>query len=373
VGSPVTQDFTLTVDSGPAFTGSDSTVFTVGQSDRFTVTTSGFSHPTPALSASGPLPAGVTFTDNGDGTAALSGTADTGTGGVYPLTLTADNGVGSPVTEDFTLTVDEATALTSGAAATFIAGHAGTFTVEASGFPSPMLSVSGDLPGGVGFTDNGDGTATLSGTPDAGTGGSYPLTITADNNVGSPATQDFTLTVNEAPAIVSGDTATFTAGQAGSFTIDVAGFPTPTLGESGTLPTGLTFVDNGDGTATMAGTPTRSGRFTLHITATNTLGTATQNLSVTVGRTPTLKVKPSRSAKVGRSVHVAVKATGFPSPTITVTGTLPDGVTFADRRPGRGLLSGTPAAGSQGSYTLTFTATNGVGHSSKQMVLRVRQ
>ena len=31
------------------------------------------------------------------------------------------------------------------------------------------------------FTDNGDGTATLAGTPAAGTGGTYPLTITAAN------------------------------------------------------------------------------------------------------------------------------------------------------------------------------------------------
>ena len=44
-----------------------------------------------------------------------------------------------------------------------------------------------------------NGTATLSGTPAAGTGGTYPLTFTAVNGVGSPATQSFTLTV-AAPA-----------------------------------------------------------------------------------------------------------------------------------------------------------------------------
>ena len=39
------------------------------------------------------------------------------------------------------------------------------------------------------FTDNGDGTATLAGTPAAGTGGTYPITITATNGVGTDATQ----------------------------------------------------------------------------------------------------------------------------------------------------------------------------------------
>ena len=51
------------------------------------------------------------------------------------------------------------------------------------------------------FADNGNGTATLSGTPTVS--GAFPFTITANNGVGSPATQSFTLTVDAAPAITS--------------------------------------------------------------------------------------------------------------------------------------------------------------------------
>ena len=36
------------------------------------------------------------------------------------------------------------------------------------------------------------------------------------------------------------------------------GFPISALTETGALPTGVTFVDNGDGTATLAGTPPRA-------------------------------------------------------------------------------------------------------------------
>ena len=46
------------------------------------------------------------------------------------------------------------------------------------------------------FIDNGNGTATLGGTPAAGANGVYEFSITASNGVGSPATQTFTLTVD---------------------------------------------------------------------------------------------------------------------------------------------------------------------------------
>ncbi len=83
----------------------------------------------------------------------------------------------------------------------FAYGAAGTFTVITTGFPIPSLSESGSLPGGVTFTDKGDGTATLAGTPTAA--GTFTLTITAHNGYGSDATQTFTLTVNKATATPS--------------------------------------------------------------------------------------------------------------------------------------------------------------------------
>jgi hypothetical protein len=364
-----TQDFSLTVDEGAGFTGADSTTFTVGQEGNATVTTAGFSEPT--LSESGPLPAGVSFTDNGDGTAALAGTPGPATGGVYPLTLTAAQTGDASVTESYTLTVDQAPAITSGADTTLVTGAAGTFTVAATGFPAPALTESGTLPAGVTFTDNGNGTATLAGTPDATSGGTYPMVITADNDVGSPQTQDFTLTVNQAPAVTSAAAASFDLNHHGSFTVSVSGFPTPTLGERGALPRGLSFTNNLNGTATIAGTPTQSGRFPLVLHATNTAGTASQTLQISVDQAPTVSVRSAKTAKAGHRLHIMVRSTGYPKPAITESGTLPAGVTFVDQGNGSGRLSGTPAAGSEGSYTLQFTATNGSGHESSQLVLTV--
>jgi len=88
-----------------------------------------------------------------------------------------------------------APAITSAASAKATVSKALTFTVKATGSPTAAITESGELPSGVSLTDNGNGTAILAGRPAAGTGGSYPLTITADNGVGPAATQAFTLTV----------------------------------------------------------------------------------------------------------------------------------------------------------------------------------
>jgi hypothetical protein len=119
--------------------------------------------------------------------------------------------------------------------------------------------------------DNGNGTATLSGTPATGSAGTYALTIKAHNGVGTDASQSFTLTVMQAPAISSANSTTFTAGKAGSFTVTATGAPTPSLTETGTLPSGVTFMDNGNGTATLNGTPATgtAGTYNLAIKAHN--------------------------------------------------------------------------------------------------------
>jgi hypothetical protein len=110
-----------------------------------------------------------------------------------------------------------APAITSAPAATFQVGEAGNFTVTTMGLPAPDLSLTGALPSGIGFTDNGDGTASLSGMPAAGTGGAYPITIKAANGALPDAEQSFTLTVQAPPTASIAtpvDGATYTQGQA---------------------------------------------------------------------------------------------------------------------------------------------------------------
>lgn len=269
----------------PAITSADQITFTEASPGDFTVTTSG--NPTPTLSQTGSLPDGVTFTDNGDGTATFAGTPAIGTEGVYEITITADNGVGTAATQTFTLTVvpaPVAPTITSNAFTTFTVGSAGTFTVTTTGNP-PVNSITstGALPNGVTLSSAG----LLSGTPAVSKGGVYPIVITAGNGILPNATQNFILTVNEAPKITSANTVTFTEESPGTFTITTSGYPSAiSITSSGLLPTGVSLVDQGDGTAILSGTPLvgTAGEYPITITANNGIDpNATQAFILIVG------------------------------------------------------------------------------------------
>ena len=233
VGANVTQNFTLTIDQAPAITNAaTSTTFTVAAHAVFTVTDTGV--PAPTLSESGVLPSGVVFNA---AKGLLSGTPAAGTGKAYSLTFTANNNIGTPATLSFVLDVDQPAAITSKASTTFTVGTAGAFTVTDAAFPTPTLTESGTLPSGVSFTDNGNGTGFLSGTPAANMGGIYHLSFTGANGVGANSVQSYTLTVDQAPAVAGGTSTTFTVGTAGIFLVTGTGFPAATLsGESARCP-----------------------------------------------------------------------------------------------------------------------------------------
>ncbi len=64
----------------------------------------------------------------------------------------------------------------------------------------------------------------------------------------------------------------------------------------------------------------------------------------------------------------AVTATGYPAPTLTESGALPSGLTFDATT---GLITGTPAAGTAGYYSIQFTASNVAGSTTQPFTLTV--
>ena len=357
-GVATPASFTLTNVSGgtpPAITSANTTTFVVGSAGSFVFAATGT--PAPAIALTGTLPSGVTYNA---GTKTLSGTPAAGTGGSYALTVTASNGVGSNATQVFTLVVNQAPAITGANTTTFVVGSVGSFVFAATGTPAPAIALTGTLPSGVTYNA---GTKTLSGTPAAGTGGSYALTVTASNGVGSNATQAFTLVVNQAPAITSANTSTFVVGSGGSFVFAATGTPAPAIALTGTLPSGVTY---NAGTKMLSGTPAAGtgGSYALTVTASNSVGSsATQAFTLVVNQAPAITSANGATFKVAVAGTTTVTRTGFPLPTLSVSGVLPAGVTFT---PGTGVLAGTPATGTSGSYPLTFTASNGVGSNATQ-------
>ncbi len=375
------QTLTIGVVKPPAITSPEAATFATRTVGTFTVTTTG--NPAATITETGALPAGVTLVDNHDGTAILSGTPPLGAGGSYPITITAANGVGAIATQSFLLTVSEtptAPTITSPAAASTTIGRWSSFEITSTAAPVAKLTETGSLPSGVVFADNGNGTATLSGAPIAGTAGSYPITITAANGVGTNATQNLVLTVNAEltpPDFSNAAATTFAAGKAGTFPITSTGNPTPTLtfASSPALPSGVSITNNNNGTATLAGTaPAGSqGVYMVTITAANSEGTAAMTLALTVNSGLSITSPGSASATAGKAFTFTVTTTGTPAASLGETGTLPSGVTFRNNNNGTATLSGTPASTSGGTYPLTITATNSTGSASQAFVLTVAQ
>lgn len=270
--------------TAPAFTSAASTTFPVSTAGTFTITTTG--SPVPALKEVGTLPTGVTFVDNADGTATLAGTPAAGTAGLYVLKLHARNGTSPAAKQVFDLTVAQAPAITTKDHVTFSAGVSKSFTVSTSGFPLPTLKANGTLPSGVTFVDNHNGTATISGAA-SGPAAVYTLKINAKNGTAPNAKQSFTLTVTQtgtAPAFTSSQSSVdwltnvdyATGAEEPPVIFTTSGSPTAVLTETGALPSGVTFVDNHNGTATLSGTPASSGVFTLTISAANGISPAAE-------------------------------------------------------------------------------------------------
>lgn len=105
-GTTVSTSFVVNV--APLQITSDPTAaFTVGSAGTFTVATATTQSPTapevPSLSVVGKLPAGLTFTDLGDGTGTIAGTPTVA--GTYTVQLRASNEVSPTATQKVTITV----------------------------------------------------------------------------------------------------------------------------------------------------------------------------------------------------------------------------------------------------------------------------
>jgi hypothetical protein len=274
------------------------------------------------------------------------------------------NEASSTVGATTTVSVLVSPSITSAAATSFNSGVLGSFTVTATGSPVPTITRTGTLPSGVNFVNNGNGTATLSGTPGSNVGGAFPLTFSASNGVGQTAVQQFTLNIiplsGTAPAFTNAvSSMIYPVGTFASFTFTTTGSPTPVLTISGPRPGSLNFVDNHDGTATYGGVASSGDQGGGQVTITAANGIAPDAIFLfaidIVGIAPVITSATGATFFVGTPGSFSVTATGTPTMSFSEVGALPAGLSF---NPATGVLSGTPAVGSGGSYSLTITATN---------------
>jgi hypothetical protein len=229
--------------SSPSLIFPDQTVNTTSAAQPVTLTNAGNASLTiSAIAPSGDfgetnncpssLPANTGCTINVTFTPTATGTRN------GAITIT-DNAPNSPQAVTLAGTgIGVAPAITSANGTTFTVGTVGSFTVRATGTPAPTLGENGSLPSGITFNA---GTGLLSGTPAAGTNGTYNITFTANNGVSPTASQSFTLTVSPsssggAPVVSLSSTTLF--------------FETQSLGVE-SAPQSTTVMNNGTGPLTI--------------------------------------------------------------------------------------------------------------------------
>jgi hypothetical protein len=143
------------------------------------------------------------------------------------------------------------------------------------------------------LTDNGDGTATLEGTPDAGDVGAHDVGLRVEDDEGAAATQTFVVTVsatNDPPSFTSAPIESVDEDSAYTYSVTTTD---PDVGDTRTVtaptkPAWLTLTDRGDGTATLEGTPTNGevGDHDVELRVTDSGGVAaTQAFTITVVNT----------------------------------------------------------------------------------------
>ena len=171
----------------------------------------------------------------------------------------------------------QAPAITSANNTTFTEGVASSFSVTATGAPTPSITESGTLPGGVTFN-----AGTLSGTPTAS--GTFNVTFTASNGVSPNAVQNFTLTVNPpALAVTTTSLPAGTVGTAYNQTLTATGGVTPYKWglTAGSLPAGLSLSSIG----VISGSPSAASTSSFTVTVADSespAATATAGLSITI-------------------------------------------------------------------------------------------
>ena len=334
------------------------------------------------------LPGSATFNDNGNGTGSFSWRPGFTDAGVYNITFIADDGLLAD-TEIVAITVAEAGNQTPVLAV--IDARSTTeninlnFSISATDPDAtiPALSAS-SLPAGASFVDNGNGTGTFSWTPNFQQAGVFSVTFVASDG----ALTDFEIveiTVNEAgnqaPVLATIGARSTNENVNLNFSVSATDPDGTIPGLSATgLPSGASFVDNGNGTGTFSWTPdfTQAGIFDVTFIASDGSLIDAEVVEITVNESgnqaPVLASIGSRGSTENVNLNFSVSATDPDAtvPALTATG-LPGGATFTDNGDGSGTFNWTPSFTGAGIYNITFIASDGSLADSEIVVITVQE
>ena len=386
-GDNVNQNFTITVantNDAPVFSSTPITVAIQDIAYNYNIETSDPDVGDGLIITATTLPAWLTFVDNGNGTASLSGTPTNTDLGSNEVTLNVEDVAGAAVDQVFTINVDNANdppsfTSTPNTTATEDALYEYSITTMDPDV-GDLITISGlTLPSWSTLTDNGDGTATLSGIPLNEDVGSNSVVINVADAAGSNINQNFTISVsntNDAPSFTSTPITVAIQDISYNYAIET---DDPDLGDirtitASSLPGWLNFTDNGDGTATLSGTPTNSdlGINNVTLRVEDTPGAAVEQIfSINVNNTndpPVFTSNPIQNAT--EDVLYTYNITSFDPDNEDSRSfsslDLPDWLTLTDNGDGTGSLTGTPLNEDIGIEVISLELTDALGATDLQ-------
>jgi len=377
VGGATTSAATLTVQTGPVVSQSPSSqTVTAGNTATFTAAATGVPAPTVQWQVS--TDGGATFNNipGATSTTLAFTTSQAESGNKYRAVFT--NAAGSATTATATLTVQTAPVVTqSPSDQTVTAGNTATFTAAASGVPAPTVQWQVSTDGGATFNNVPGATSTTLAfsTTFAENGNEYQAVFT--NGAGSATTATATLTVQTQPVVTTSPVSqTVLAGTTATFTAAASGNPVPTVQWQVSTDGGATFGDVPGATSTtlsFVASQAESGDLYQAVFTNVVGGATTARATLTVHTPPSITSADTVSTVVDVPFTFEVTSTGVPTAALTETGGLPTGVAFTDNGNGTASLSGTPGAGTSGTYVLTIGASNGAGSPATQTFVLVVQ
>ncbi len=345
---------------------------------------------------------GMTFLDNGNGTAQFIGTPTIGTKvcsslnycGVW-VTNALDHAETPDSNHTFTPFLPNylyaPAATLSQNMITFPIGKTTSFVIGANAItPVSFSTPCSGLPNWFSVTDNGNGTATVTGSPGQGSATSLPFVIfptaLGSQPVSNPcATPNFTAGVDKTLNVLSAASTTFQSGYQGSFTIQSNGYGGGAVVLDSPLPAGLQFVQNNAAAqGTISGKPNTGTGGTYLIRYHLTPGTGQYGgnyspapLVLTINEYPNMLSLPASTYMMaGVPQTFVVRPGGFPTlgdMKVTLDGGFPSvppgligsGESEATTSLGTYTLSGTvPASAAGNSYLLQFGASNSLANTS---------
>lgn len=187
----------------------------VGNAVRLTA----YNHKTAVRWVVGNKPSWLTLQDNGDSTATLGGTPPPGTTGYFSAQVGLTAAGSTQTIRSVIIEVLARPAFSTANRVTLRSGTPASFSPAAT---LGTISTSSELPSGLTFSPGNP--ATLAGTPLPGSGGYYPLQLTA-TAVNSSASQELGVTVNDPPLFNSPNVRVLFAGRPASFEVMALGHP----------------------------------------------------------------------------------------------------------------------------------------------------